>query len=171
MNNIFGLLFVIIFGGTGLISIFAVIGLLFPKPVERTSAALEASLGRSLLLGLINFLCVGVLDALFIWLAQLTSSVKVISGILVIIGGIITLALALLAFLGLASFADLLGHHMGKSNNEFDAVVRGGALLILAGFTPFVGWFAFTPLMILTALGGAIQTVFRRQAKVEVEKA
>ena len=45
MNNIFGLLFVIIFGGAGLISIFVVISLISPIPVERTQAALEKSPG------------------------------------------------------------------------------------------------------------------------------
>jgi hypothetical protein len=165
MNSIFGLLFVIIFGGVGLISIFVVISLLLPVPVERTRTALETSPARSLLLGLINFLCVGVLDALLIWLAQLTSGIKVVSGILVIIGGLITLALALMAFLGLASLADLLGQHMGEPKNEFQAIMRGGILLLLAALTPFVGWFAFTPLVILFSLGAAIQAVVRRKEK------
>jgi len=165
MNNILGLLFLIVFGGVGLISIFVVINVLLPTFLEQTRMALETSPGRSLLLGLINFLCIGVVDALLIWLAQLASGTKILSGILVIIGGLITSALALLAFLGLASFADLLGHHIGEPKNEFLAILRGGVLLILAGLTPFIGWFAFTPLMILTALGGAIQTIFRQRGK------
>ncbi|MFZ1040812.1 MAG: hypothetical protein WAN58_05835 [Anaerolineales bacterium] len=165
MNNIIGLLFIIIFGGLGLISIFVVINLLLPVPIERTRAALETSPARSLLLGLINFLCVGVLDALLIWLAQLTSSVKVVSGILVIIGGLITLALTLLAFLGLASLADLLGQHMGEPKTEFQAIMRGGVLLLLAALTPFIGWFAFTPLVIFVSLGAAIQAIVRRNEK------
>jgi hypothetical protein len=166
MNNIFGLLFIIIFGGVGLISIFTVIGLLLPNLVDQTRTVLETSPGRSLLLGAINFLCVGILDALFIWLAQLVNNVKVIGGILVIIGGIITITLALLVFLGLASLANLLGHHVGEPNNDFNAFTRGGALLFLAGLTPFIGWFAFTPLVIWAALGAAIQTLFRRKEKV-----
>ena len=165
MNNIFGLLFVVIFGSVGLISIFIVISLLLPVPVERTRAVLETSPARSLLLGLINFLCVAVLDALLIWLAQLTSGIKVVSGILVIIGGLITLALVSLAFLGLASLADLLGQRMGELKNEFHTIMRGGALLILAALTPFIGWFAFTPLVILISLGAAIQAAFRRKGK------
>ncbi|HUH98954.1 MAG TPA: hypothetical protein VLZ89_16455 [Anaerolineales bacterium] len=165
MNNIFGLLFVIIFGGAGLLSILIVINLLSPGPVEETQRGLETSLGRSFLLGLINFLWVAVLDVLMIWLAQLANSLKVISGILVIVGGLITLILAVLAFLGLASLANLLGHRMGGSNNEFGVTLRGGILLLLAGFTPFVGWFAFAPLMVLTALGAAIRTVLHGQPR------
>jgi hypothetical protein len=165
MNNIFGLLFVVIFGGVGLISIFIVISLILPIPVERTQAALEKSPGRSLLLGLINFLSIGVLDALLIWLSQITSGAKVVSGILIIIGGLITLVPVSLTFLGLASLADLLGHHIGESKNQFNAIVRGGAVLFLAGFTPFIGWFAFTPLAILIALGAAMQAVFKPKEK------
>ncbi|MBI1855233.1 MAG: hypothetical protein HYR93_05135 [Chloroflexi bacterium] len=60
MNNIVGLLFIILFGGAGLISIFAIVNLVLPAPVERARLALETSLGRSLLLGVVNFLFAGV---------------------------------------------------------------------------------------------------------------
>ncbi len=170
MQNSFGLLILILFGGAGLISIFIVVGLMFPLPVTRIRETLEASLGRSLLLGLVNLLGVGVLDALFLWLAQLFNGVKVIGGILVVLGAAITLLLALLTFLGLASFANLLGHRIGEVKNEFNATWRGGALLFLAGLTPFAGWFVFTPLAVLTALGASIQTIFRRQAGAEAGK-
>ncbi len=168
MNNIFGLLFVIIFGGAGLISIFIVVNILFPIAIERTLTALGTSLGRSFLVGLVNFLWVGALDAVLIWLAQLVSSVKVLSGILIIIGGLITLILTLLTFLGLASLAGSIGQRIDESSNEFQRVVRGGIVLILAGFTPFIGWFGFTPLAMLTALGAAIQSMFGRHTEKAV---
>ncbi len=167
-NNILPLIFLVLFGGAGLISIFVVTSVLLPAFLERARAVLEVSPGRSLLLGLINFLCVGVLDVLLIWLAQLAKSIMVVSGILVIIAGLITSVLALLAFLGLASLANFLGHHIGEPKNEFLAVLSGGVLLILAGITPFIGWFAFTPLIVLTALGAAIQAVWHRQPKAKV---
>jgi hypothetical protein len=163
MQNSFGLLLLIVFGGLGLVSIFTVIGLLLPVPVNRTRAALETSLGRSLLLGLVNFLCVGLLDALFIVLAQRLGNIKIIAGVLVVIGALLSLALALLSMLGLASLADLLGHHIGEPKNEFHALARGGGLLFLAGLTPFIGWFAFTPLVLLAGLGAAFQTIFKRK--------
>jgi len=165
MQNPFGLLLLIVFGGAGLISLFTVIGLLLPVPVERTRAILESSLGRSLLLGVINFLFVAMIDALFIWLAQVLS-IKVISGILILLAGLLTLALALLTLLGIASLANFLGRRMDKGNNEFNANLRGGALLFLAGLTPYLGWFVFTPLVLWTAFGAAIQTVFRRKEKM-----
>jgi len=165
MNNIFGLLFVIIFGGVGLISIFVVISLLLPVPVERTRATLETSPMRSLLLGVVNFLCMGLVVALFVWLFSLFTGIKVIDGILLLLTGLLTLSAILLALLGLASLANLLGYHIGEPKNEFHAIIRGGALLFLAGFTPFIGWFAFTPLIILVALGAAIQAIFRQKER------
>ena len=172
-NNIFALIFMVLFGGAGLISIFVVTSVLLPAFLQRARATLENSPGRSLLLGLINFLCVGVLDVLLLWLAQLTKSIMIVSGLLVILGGLVTSIMALVAFLGLASLADMLGHHIGEPRNEFLAVLSGGALLVLAGITPFIGWFAFTPLVVLTALGAAIQAIWHRppKAKAEVEPA
>jgi len=170
-NNIFALIFIVLFGGSGLISIFVVTSVLLPAFLERARATLETSPGRSLLLGLINFLCIGVLDALLIWLAQLTKSIVIISGILIIIGGLVTSILALLVFLGLAALADLLGHHISEPKNEFLAILSGGGVLILAGITPFIGWFAFTPLVMLTALGAAIQAVWPRQMKTKIDSA
>jgi hypothetical protein len=163
MQNPFGFLLLILVSGSGLTAILTVISLLIPEGIERTRAVLQRSLGRSLLLGLINLLCVALIDALFIWLAQLVSNVKVIGGILALLVGLLTLSTAVLALLGLASLANLLGDRMGSPKNEFDATARGGTLLYLAGLTPFIGWFAFTPLALLTGLGAAIQTVFRRK--------
>src|SRR5258708_40036026 len=91
MQNSFGLVLLILFGGGGLISILAVINLLFPLPVEATREALEVSLGRSLLIGLVNFVFVGLLDLLLLWLGQMAG--RVAGGILVILGGAITVAL------------------------------------------------------------------------------
>jgi hypothetical protein len=165
MQNSFGLLLLILFGGAGLTSIFVVINLLFPGLIKQTTAVLEVRLGRSLFLGLINILFVGLVDGICIWLAQLLQQ-RVISGILVILAGLLTIIAVLLIFLGLASLANLLGHLMGGGKNEFSANLRGGVLLFLAGLTPFIGWFAFTPLTLMTGFGAAIQTVFRRKEKV-----
>jgi hypothetical protein len=165
MQNSFGLFLLILFGGVGLTSILIVISLLFPRLIKLATTVLEVRLGRSLFLGVINILFVGVVDGILVWLAQWIK-LPVVSGILVILAGLLTLIAALLIFLGLASLANLLGHLMGDVQNEFNAYLRGGLLLFLAGLTPFVGWFAFTPLALMTGLGAAIQTVFSQKEKV-----
>lgn len=163
MQPNFGLLLLIVFGGTGLISMLIVLNLLLPESVESTQALLEASLGRSLLLGVVNFVFVGLLDLLIAWLGAMAG--KVAGGILVALAVVITLALGLLAILGLSAMTRLVGERTGSARSPVAAQLRGGILLFLAGLTPFLGWFVFTPVVVWTGLGAAIQTVFKRRAK------
>jgi hypothetical protein len=164
MQNSFELLILILIGGAGLTSILVVISLLFPGLIKMTATVLEINLGRSFFLGLINILFVAVVDGLFVWLSQLIQQ-RVISGILVILAGLLTIVAVFFILLGLASLANLLGHLMGDVKNEFNANLRGGVLLFLAGLTPFIGWFAFTPLTLMLSLGAALQLLFRQKVK------
>lgn len=160
MNNIFGLLLVILFGGAGLISIFTIIRLLLPLPVERTRATLENSLGRSLLLGFVNFLFAGILVALLMWPTRIGG---VVAGIFVFLAGLVGLAVAALVLLGLVAATSLLGSRMGEAKSPVTAQLRGGVLLLLACLTPYLGWFVFAPLAVWTALGSGIQSILRRK--------
>jgi hypothetical protein len=162
MQNSLGLLLLILFGGTGLISILIVVNFLLPVPVEKSRALLDASLGRCLLLGLVNFFFIGLLDVLIGWLGAMTG--KVAGGLLVALAGVITLGLGLAAILGLAAMTSLVGQRTGSSSTPMTALLRGALLLYLAGLTPFLGWFVFTPLVIWTGLGAVIQFVFARKA-------
>jgi len=161
MHNIVGLLSLIIFGGAGLIAMFATINLLLPVHVGRTRAALDGSLGRSLVLGVVNSLFAGIVAALLVWLAQRTGG-GVASGLPGLIALLIVLLATALALLGLAGLSSLLGMRMGSGKTELAAHLRGGMLLLLACLTPYLGWFVFTPLVLWTGLGAAIQAVFRR---------
>lgn len=163
MQNSFGLLLLILFGGTGLISIFVVINLLLPGPVEKTRAILYESLGRSLLMGLVNFIFVGLLDLLLVWLGQMAG--RIAGGILITLAGLLTVTLGILIMLGLVAVTNLIGERMGKADTLLVTDVRGGVLLVLAGLTPFLGWWIFTPLVVWMGLGAAIQTLFRRRGK------
>jgi len=168
MNNIFGLLLVVLFGGAGLISIFAILNLLLPAPVERTRSIVETSLGRSLLLGLVNSLFAGIVIAL---LTLPTHTGGVIAGIFGFLIGLILIFVAALTLFGLVAITSLLGSRIGEAKSSVTTHLRGAVLLLLACLTPFLGWFVFTPLVLWTAFGAAIQTLFRKQPKVEAEKA
>ncbi len=163
MNNIIGLLLVILFGGAGLISIFIIVNLLLPAPIERTRAALEASLGRSLLLGFINFLFAGVVGVLLALPARLGG---IVAGIFVFLIGLLALAVAALTLLGFVAATSLLGNRIGETKSPAATQVRGGILLLLACLTPYLGWFIFTPLVVWAAFGAAIQAIFRRKSAV-----
>ncbi len=163
MNNIVGLLLVILFGGAGLISILAIINLLIPAPVERTRAILETSLGRSLLLGLVNFLFAGVVGIVLALPARVGG---IVAGIFVFLIGLVALAVVAFTLFGLVAVTSLLGSRIGETKSPITTHVRGGILLLLACLTPYLGWFVFTPLVLWTALGAAIQTIFRKKENI-----
>lgn len=163
MNNILGLLLVILFGGAGLISIFAILNLLMPAPVERTRLTLETGLGRSLLLGLVNFLFAGVFAGLLSLPARVGG---IVAGIFVFLIGLVALTVAALTLFGLVAITALLGSRLGETKSPVATHIRGGILLLLACLTPYLGWFVFTPLALWAAFGAAIQTIFRKKEKI-----
>ncbi len=162
MNDILGLLLVVLFGGAGLISVFTIVNLLLPVPVERIRALLETSLVRSLLLGLVNSLVAGALFVLFIWLAQQVGGAA--AGFFIFLAGLIGLAVILLLLLGLVAVTTLLGSRLGQAGSPLAAQLRGGGMLVLACLTPYFGWFVFTPLVAWTALGASVQALVRRKS-------
>jgi hypothetical protein len=161
--EIFGIALLVLLGGISIIALFATLTLLIPDPIEKTRASLEKSLGRSLLLGLVNFIFFAVIIFALIWLAE--GSGEVLGGVLSVLAGVILLGLVIFALLGLASTAKLLGERIGGDKSDFQKNIRGGTLLLLAGLAPYVGWFLFTPLLLLTGLGGAISALVRRRDK------
>jgi hypothetical protein len=162
MDKIPGLLLLILFSGAGLISTFAIINLLLPIPVERTRASLENLLGRSLLLGLVNFLFAVVIAALLIWPTRVGG---IVAGIFAFLAGSVVLAVIVLTLLGLVAATSLLGSRTGETKSPVTSHLRGGVLLLLACLTPYLGWFIVTPLVLWTAFGAAIQALFRRKEK------
>ena len=162
MNNIVGLLLIILFGGAGLISILTIINLLMPIPVERTRTILEINMGRSLLLGLVNFSFAAVVGIVLALPARIGG---IMAGIFVFLIGILALAVAALTLFGLVSLTSLLGNRIGEAKSPVTTHIRGSVLLVLACLTPYLGWFIFTPLVLWTAFGATIQTLFRKKEK------
>jgi hypothetical protein len=162
MDKLIGVILVVVFGGAGLIAIIMIVNLLLPAPVRRTRLALEASLGRSLLLGIVNFLFAGVLVALLLWPTRIGGAV---AGIFVFLAGLAALAAAALILLGLAALTGLLEERMGKTKSSAPPQLRGGLLILLACLTPYFGWFVITPLLLWTAMGAAVAALFRRNDK------
>ncbi len=163
MNDILGLILLVLFGGAGLIAIFIIVNLSLPAPIERARAALESGLGRSLLLGLVNSLFAGLLIVLF---SLPVKGGGVIAGVFAFLIGLILLFVAALTLVGLAAAVSMLADRIGGTDATISKQIRGGILLILAGLTPYLGWFAFTPLVLWTAFGASLQALFRRKEKV-----
>ena len=166
--EILGMLLLIFLGGISIIALLATVNLLIPVFIEKTCLNLESSPGRSLLLGLVNFIFFMALAGLFGWLAQATG--PVLNSIFTLLVGLIALGLTLFTLLGLTAFAKLLGERMGGGETPFIANLRGGILFLLAGLSPYVGWFLFTPLIIWAGFGAALYAFIRRPEKASTIK-
>lgn len=144
------------------VALLAAINLLLPEQVQKVQQNLETSLGRSTLLGLVNFLFFGAIFMLCAWLADRLGNV--LAGIFVFLAGLIGLGIIVLAMFGLAAFSNLLGNRIGgETVSPFKANLRGGLLLVLAGIAPYVGWLLFTPLVVWAGLGASIQAFLPRK--------
>ena len=162
--EILGIIFLIPLGGVTIVALFAALILLTPMPIEKTRNHLEKMPGRSLLLGVINFIFFGLLSALFLWLAE--QSGGLLSGVLVFLAAVILISVLIFILFGLSAFANLLGARMGSGKTPFTSNLRGGALLLLAALAPYVGWFIFTPLILWAGFGAAISALVRKEKEV-----
>jgi hypothetical protein len=159
--EILGLIALVAFCGITLLASLEATMLLFPLPVERARKNLENFLGRSLLLGLVNFIFVATIVILFAWLSDKLGNV--LGGILAVIVLVILVGFVLLVILGLSALSSLVGGRMGEAKSPVVALRRGGLLLILSGLAPYVGWFVFTPLILWASFGASIQSMLRRK--------
>ena len=91
--EILGMILLVLLGGITIIALFSALSLLIPIPIEKTRYILENMLGRSLLLGLVNFIFLLVLAAAFIWLSQ--NVLQFIAGIFIFLAGLILLFLVI----------------------------------------------------------------------------
>jgi hypothetical protein len=166
--EILAVLLAVIASGATFLALLITLTLIFPVSVERIRQKLETSPLRATLLGLVNVTFLVVLVALFGWLGDQFGS-QGIGGIFIAIALILLAAGSLLALFGLAAASQLVGLRMGETNHPASTQARGGALLLLAGLTPYLGWFLFAPLAICAGLGAAIQSLLQRKTVAQTE--
>lgn len=164
MDQIFDIALIILLSGVALIALLSAVAILFPRPVEKTRDILAVSFGRSFVLGLVNFLFFGALVALLARFGQQARGI--LAAILILLAIILALALTGFTLLGLSALTSLAGERIGEGTSSFRRHLRGSLLLVLAGLTPYIGWFAFAPIMLITSLGAGIQAWFRKEPKV-----
>ncbi|MCF6278268.1 MAG: hypothetical protein L3J16_05895 [Anaerolineales bacterium] len=166
--EILGIALLVPLGGITIIALFAALTLLLPAPIEKTRNTLEIALGRSLLLGVVNFTFFIILALGFFWISQ--NSGEILGGIFIFLAALILLGLAIFGIIGLTASANLLGERIGGEKTPFASYVRGGALLLLAALAPYVGWFLFTPLILWAGLGAAISALVRKRKTPELSR-
>jgi Na+/proline symporter len=154
-------------GAVTIVALLAAVNVLFPEAIEKTRANLDDSPGRSLLLGLVNFIFFGLLGLVFFWLSEQTGG-GFIGGIFILFTGITLIGMTIFSLLGLSASARLLGERIGNAKTPFAADLRGGALLLLASLAPYVGWFLFLPLILWAGFGAAISALMRRKKEAPI---
>ncbi len=161
MEQTFGTILIIIGGGITLVALFTVLSLLFPGTADRVRTVLLAHPVRSFLVGLVNFFFPVAVAGL---LAQLVGKVGGLEIVFAILAFLILGWLTVLVLAGVAGIVSLLRERMGAGNqNNVRGMMWASLLLVLAALVPFVGWFVFTPIALLTGLGAAVFALFRRE--------
>ncbi len=136
-------------------------GLVFPESTRRAAEALETQpmrlVGRGILVALLG---VGLGLVLL----------NVPFGALKLAGWLLLLATLLMATLGAAGLATMLGDRMrglAPERSAFAAMARGAALSVAAGCVPALGWLAIFPLQLFASLGAGLVAVqsFRVRAR------
>ena len=149
----------VLIGAPGLICLLTLVTVLFPRIAGAAQRSAAAMPGRSLLLGVVNLL---FFTALVVVLTAAGERASSRSGVLEVLALAPALVLAAGMTLGLAAMSALIGDRMVPQRGPISQVVIGAAALVLAGLTPFLGWFLFFPVTALVGLGGVVIGLFSR---------
>lgn len=154
MIEIIALIFLIPAATITLIALLVTISYLWPQRTAQASQILDNSPGRSFIIGFVNLLFFGILAA---FLSQQGD----FAGLLALL---ILLVLLGIAVLGMGGFLLLLAARIfPQIPDDLKARLKTAVLLILALLAPILGWFIFTPLLLILGLGAGIMALFRRQ--------
>lgn len=128
--------------------------LLFPGVVDKASQRADRTPGRSLALGALAALAMGVPAAVL--LALPVGAAKFL-GVVLVLGGLA------LASVGAAGLAAAMGQRWqrraGDGAGKTGSFVRAAVALELAAAFPILGWFVVIPITVLVGLGGAVFAV------------
>ena len=126
------------------------LNLLLPRVTERAYLRLERTRGASFAVGFVASGTVALWVAILMAIgAGPTQAMAIVS---------VVIALGIYA-IGAAGMSRLLGERLGNlsgSDSPVADIARGAVALELACFVPVVGWFLFTPLIVMTTMGASI---------------
>ncbi len=161
MEQTLGMILLIIGVVVTLVALFTVLSLLIPGTADRIRTVMLEHPVRSFLVGLVNFLFSAAVAGL---LAQLAGKVRGLESVFAILAILILGWLTVPALAGLTAIVGLLRERLGTGGqNNVRGTMWASLLLVLAALVPFVGWFVFTPVALLTGLGAALFALFRRE--------
>ncbi|HEX9675096.1 MAG TPA: hypothetical protein VGA07_03895 [Anaerolineales bacterium] len=149
----------VLIGAPGLVCLLSLVTVLFPRIAGAAQRSAAAMPGRSLLLGVVNLL---FFTALVVVLTAAGERASSRSGVLEVLALAPALVLGSGLTLGLAAMSALIGDRLVSQRGPISQAVVGAAALVLAGLTPFLGWFLFFPYIALVGLGGVVIGLFSR---------
>jgi len=163
MGEILALAVLIVLTGVGLVAFFAVLEVFFPRRIERTYLSLKGGLGRSFLIGVVNFVFFGAVALAFFALAKGTR-IEILGAI----GLIALIPPAVGVVFGLAGVTAFVSQRIAPQADGIQRKAWGTLTLTLACGLPFVGWFALLPYVSLLGLGAFTAGLFRREQTVSI---
>lgn len=151
MDQIVLFLLLAIVAGITLVMLFVALNAYFGNSLRGIQGAIDANPGRSVLIGLINVLFLLAIGYLFVAWAQSTGV-----ALIGLLGAILWVALALGLVFGLTGMVLSARARLMPEGDTWRSVASAGAILVLASLTPYIGWFAFFPYLLLRGLGGVV---------------
>ena len=166
MLETLGMLLLVVLAIAGLIALFLVMGVLFPRRVDLVLQAADQMPGKAFLLGLINTLFVAALCVGIMALAEAAGLEP-----LALLAVLFLILYAIGLVLGLTGMAQLVGARLSPTWSSNRRHIAGALALILGCLTPYVGWFGLFVYVSLLGVGGVILSFFRKDRPAEPETA
>lgn len=145
----------LLIAGLLLAAFFVVMSALFPRRVGRTRALAAGLPGRSLAIGLVNFIflmaVILALMALADWSGVALFGVPAL---------VLMVLLSTAGVFGLAGVVQLVGERLLPQQPEPNRMLWGTLAVSFGCATPVVGWFGLLPYVALLGLGAFILTFF-----------
>jgi len=165
MTDIFRTLLIVLMLTVSLAAYFVTLGALFPSRVGKVQQVISRMPGRSLGVGLVNFLFFGVILLVLATITdgnanRVNSVVRTI--LLIPTIGLTVLLTAVLSF-GLTGMVGVLGEKIFPTLENLKRTISGSILLSFDCALPFVGWFLLFPYVALTGFGAVILSFFQRE--------
>ena len=134
---------------------------LFPRKVTLIQAALEDHWKRSFWLGLANTVFITIL---VLGLGAIGNNYRIFLLPAFAIYGAFLIGL----LFGLTAFNQMLGGRLFPDRTPVQRDIRAGAVLLLTGMLPVVGWFLLFPYVICLSIGAVVLTLFPKNPEVAI---
>lgn len=134
---------------------------LFPRKVALIQTILEDHWKRSFWLGLANTVFITIL---VLGLGAVGNNYRIFFLPAFAIYGVFLIGL----LFGLTAIIQLLGGRLFPERTPVQRDIRAGAVLLLTGLLPAVGWFLLFPYVICLSIGAVVLTLFRKNPEAAI---